>query len=561
MDKRNELIAKYGWDLDSKTNEFSENYNKVKSDLESNWVLSQLEQLNPDEQFINDYIKVQATLLELKSNPTVYEQEDISIFDKIVKNLNNSCNIPDTKLSSFDIKNISQTRKELFNKDIWNDSLIKAKESNLESRKYPEWFFDMWDEEIVNKYWRFLEWSNKDFWLKYQNDIDFRNKTDEARNNPNPSNQEMQMQVMYDNMLVELKNKKEEMDKWTKNLVEELCLVSQIKWMYMCMWEWENFNLNKANEIQSDNWVLTLNGHIDWVNFAIRQDTKNPEARLQTSLKLAKSVDGNTFTVWWENSFADSNFILPSQAEIFNVITWSLKEDVSLENSDTKEDYFEKLETTIMWKIDNQYEDTKYAHKYMENQVKWEKVVDTSLALLRKVQPKIDMELSKPINQTNNAELYGFIKILNFNIENSTVYETEKLNACISKIWEISETYKANIGKDDWVKYSPIIENYLKNQVWLSDWNEDIKLRLIFQLFSKYNEYSITDRVEDNPNQHQSKEWNDWVPSKFIIDNLYKDIFEYNNWNNQSQAAMTRQDEEDKKDADAMIESLPEDNS
>ena len=43
--------------------------------------------------------------------------------------------------------------------------------------------------------------------------MDFRSKTDEARNNPNPSNQEMQMQVMYDNMLVELKNKKEEMDK------------------------------------------------------------------------------------------------------------------------------------------------------------------------------------------------------------------------------------------------------------------------------------------------------------------------------------------------------------
>ena len=93
----------------------------------------------------------------------------------------------------------------------------------------------------------------------------------------------------------------------------------------------------------------------------------------------------------------------------------------------------------------------------------------------------------------------------------------------------------------------------LKNQVWLSDWNEEIKLKLIFQLFSNYNEYSITERVEDNPNQNQSKEWNDWVPSKFIIDNLYKDIFEYNNWNNQSQAAMVRQDNEDKKDADNLL--------
>ena len=67
------------------------------------------------------------------------------------------------------------------------------------------------------------------------------------------------------------------MDNNTKNMIEELCIISQIKWMYMCMWKWENFNLNKANEIESENWVLTLRWHIDWVDFAIRQDTKNPE--------------------------------------------------------------------------------------------------------------------------------------------------------------------------------------------------------------------------------------------------------------------------------------------
>ena len=396
----------------------------------------------------------------------------------------------------------------------------------------------MKDEEIINNYWRFLDWVTKDFWLKYQNDIDFRNKTDEARNNPNPSNQETQLQLMYDNMLVEVKNKKEEMDNKTKNLIEELCLVSQIKWMYMCMWEWEKFDLNKANEIQSDNWVLTLNGHIDWVNFAIRQDTKNPEARLQTSLRLAKqeSSDGKSFIIWGENKFIDSNFILPSQNEIFDVITEGMKEDVSLVNSENQDDYFENLQTNIMWKIDKQYEDTKYVHHYMQEQVKWEKIVNTSLWLLNKVKPGMDARLNelKSINKANRWELYNFLKVLNFNIENSTLEEKEKLNACISKIWEISETYKNNEGKDNWFKYPPIIEIYLKNETWLNDWNEDPKLWLIFELFSYYNQHSKDTRTD--------MEWTEWIPSKIIINDLYRDLLEFTS-SGQSEIAAQRENE------------------
>lgn len=550
---RESLCNKYS-NLESKTNESSDNYNKVKSDLENNWVLNQLRQDNHDEQFINDYIKVQATLLEFKSNPTAYEEDDISAFDKIVKKLNNSCNIPDTKLSSFDIKNISQTRKELFNEDIWNDSLIRAKASNLESREYPEWFFDMWDEEIIANYWRFLEWASKDFWIKYQNDINFRNETDEARK----LNQETDLQVMYDKMLLELKNKKEEMDNRTKELVEELCLVSQIKWMYMCIWEWENFNLNKANEIQSDNWVLTLNGHIDGINFAIRQDTNNPEARLQTSLRLNKqeSTDWKSFVIWWADNFVDSNFILPSQNEVFNVVAESMKEDRSLLNSDNQDDYFENLQANIMGKIDEQYEDTKYVHHYMQNQVKWEKIVDTSLWLLNKVKPGIDTRLTqlKSINQANGGKLYEFIKMLNFNIENSTVDEKEKLNACISKIWEISEIYRNNQGKDNWFKYPPIIENYLKSETWLMDWNEDPKLWLIFDLFSYYNQNSKDIRIDG--------EWNEWIQSKIIINDLYRDLVEFTS-NGQSEVASKRenenkeqQDREDAKNIEKAIENM-----
>ena len=41
---------------------YLEETNKVKSDLENNWVLNQLRQYNHNEQFIDDYIKIQATL-------------------------------------------------------------------------------------------------------------------------------------------------------------------------------------------------------------------------------------------------------------------------------------------------------------------------------------------------------------------------------------------------------------------------------------------------------------------------------------------------------------------
>jgi hypothetical protein len=79
-------------------------------------VLNQLRQTH-DEQFINDYILAQTTLVELRKPNSNYEQGDISFFDNLVKKLDNACNIPDTSLSSFSSKNVAQTRTELFNDD------------------------------------------------------------------------------------------------------------------------------------------------------------------------------------------------------------------------------------------------------------------------------------------------------------------------------------------------------------------------------------------------------------------------------------------------------------
>jgi hypothetical protein len=69
-------------------------------------------------------------------------------------------------------------------------------------------------------------------------------------------------------------------------------------------------------------------------------------------------------------------------------------------------------------------------------------VVDSSLYLLRRIKPGIDADLSKPINQVNSGQLYDFIKMLNFNIENSTDIEKDKLNRCIFRILEIIDNYK-----------------------------------------------------------------------------------------------------------------------
>ena len=525
--------------LNDKTWPWTDLYEQTKVKLQEQWLLENVNVIWEklwDKDFVNKYILLQATLKELKTNSTDYDKNHISYFDKVVKDLNNSCNIPDTNFDSFSGENISQTRTELFNSDIWNESLIKAKESNRSSRDYSEVFQEMWFEEALAKYGRFLQGDLKEFYNQYKNNPEIRDKISWMRSNSNPTDEDIQLYNKYNELYWALMWKewqpwiKDTMENQTKDLMEELCIISQIKWMYMCMWKdlWNDFDLNKANEIQSDNWVLILNGHIDGVNFAIRQDTNNPEARLQTSLKLNKSPDWNSFTIWWENNFVDSNFILPSQNEVFATIKETVKSWISLEDYDNPSEYFENLQSTIMWNMTEKYADTQYVHHYMKDKVQGEKVVDSATWLIQKIKPSEDF--SKPINQANSGKMYDFMKIINFNIENSTADEKDKLNQCISKIWDITDSYRQNNWNDGWFKYPPIIENFLKNKTWLAWWNEENRLWLVFDLFSFYNEHSQDTR--------SNKEWTDWVPSKIVINDLYRDLIESSNDNNESQQSL-----------------------
>lgn len=496
--QRLSLNEKYP-NLWEQTNENSEKYSVVKNQLENNWVLSQLKELGHDDNFINDYILVQTTLQELKSNPTNYEHDDISTFDKIVKSLDNACNIADTNLNSFSSENVTQTRHELFNSDIWNGDLIEAKQSNLKSRDYKEMFPDKTEEEMVQIYWKFLPNNFKRFLDEYNdrlnnNKLDQYRKTDECKN-----------------WLDAINNVKMSIDNKTKDLMEELCIISQIKWMYMCMWEWDNFDLNKAKEIKSKNWVLTLNGHIDWVNFAIRQDTNNPDAKLQTYKKIVKK-DGNTFNVGWEDNFVDSNFILPTQSDIFKLAVESVNSDWALNDAESPKDYVKKVQERFMLRVDNMYLDTKYVHHYMKEQVKWEKIVDNSLKLIKQVKPSIENVFSN-VNQTTNNDLYNFVKILNFNIENSTDYEKDKLNFCIDKIREVINNYRTEEKSSG--LYSHDISNYLENDTWIDwKWNENKRLWLISGLFTHFNENPID-------KSRVGYEWGGWLQTNMIINDLY----------------------------------------
>lgn len=293
--------------------------------------------------------------------------------------------------------------------------------------------------------------------------------------------------------------------------------------MYMCMWEWDDFNLNKAKEIESKDWVLTLRGHINWVDFAIRQDTNDPNAKLETSQKLARSADGKIFSMGWQDNFVASNFILPSQNEIFESIVATVQSDKSLEDSDNQDDYLKNLQKNIMWNMEEIYKDTEYVHHYMQWQVSWESIINGTMQLIKEKNPSIinNEKLLKDISENTNKDLFDFIKILKFNIDNSTNIEKDHLNQCITKILEITNNYASNKWTES---YPPVIENYLKNKNWLNWWDENSRLSLISNLFKYYSEKSEDSR------SNSEWTWNTWISSKMIINDLYMDLCESNNW-------------------------------
>jgi len=443
---------------------------EIKNQIPEN-VKNQLQGYN--DEYIYNYILVNVTLKAVKDNPDFdqgqvvqFEEKvkSLSNLDILLKSIDNRCNTADTNFDSFNKKNFSQTRTELFDEHVWNKSLRDVKELNMASHgeKYEEMFPKMWFEDALVKYGKFLQWDLKEFYNQYQNNPEIRDKINWMRNNPNSTDEDIKLYNKYNEMYWALMWKewqpwiKDVMENKTKDLMEELCIISQIKWMYMCMWEdlWDDFNLNKANEIKAekinDENFLTLNGHIDWIDFAIRQNTTKEEP-LQTSTKLVKEwgptnhVDKtNDFIFWWDGSFVNSNFILPTQNQIFNLIKETIQSDKSLENYDNQEEYLENLQTNIMSNINKKYENTKFAHHYMQEQVKWEKIINKTISFVEKIKG------SQPDSRISNSnpQLYDFINLIDFNVKNSTSAEKNRLNNIMEKLNNM--VYLATEKPTDW---------------------------------------------------------------------------------------------------------------
>ena len=511
--KLREDLLQWHQDVDKETRKQAELVKQKLPDETKN----QLKQRGYNDSDIDNYILVKVTLNEIKWNKD-FDQKKVELFENSVKklntldvffkNLDNACNIPDTNLNSFSSKNITRTRHEFFNSNIWNQDLIETKKSNLKSRDYSEMINEeMSEKDVVQTYGKFLPDNFKDVLNKYNN-------------NENLSDQELSFLIRG------CENVKTQVDNKTKDMVEELCIISQIKWMYMCMWEWADFQMNKANEIESKDWILTLKWHIDWIAFSIRQDTNKPDARLQTSTRLRKK--DNAFEIW--NHFEDSNFILPSQSEVFNLAVKSVNSDWALQEAETPADYVSKLQDKIMSKMDDMYEDTKYANHYMHEQVKWEQIMDKSLSLVKNIKKS---EIPTPITESNKG-LFDFVGLIHFNIENSTSLEKTKLDSCLTKIHTIVDEYKKNNNTDNnadkdadkdtdkdadtnkvpepW-KYPLIIEHYLtdktilKNTENLLTWKA-VEWESLFDLFNQYKDTS-----------DQRSDWKFWMINLASLEN------------------------------------------
>ena len=444
LSERLKLTERYE-NLDVLTNENSDNYVATKHKLENDGVLNQLKESDYDEQFINKFILVQTTLHELKSNSANYSQDDISLFDKIVKNLNNACNIPDTSFDSFKENNIANTRTELFHETVWNKWLIEQKQRNIEShRSYYERLFRVEsDDELIQNYWRFL-------------DGDWKRLMEKWLTNP--------LSLSWaenDNLMNLVLFKQKEIEDEMRNIVEEVCMTSQIKWFLNCIpGEFsENFQFNKANEISiNQDWILQLNGHVNGTNFSLRQNTKDENASLQTSTGLFKN--GNDIDLSWK--YKNSPFILPTSDQVFKVAFESLKSDDSLSKVQNQNDYFETLENLILKNIDKLYSKTEYTHNYIEHQIKSEEIVSKTKWILN----HLWWVMPETLNWSS-WKLFEFFDTICVNLGNMTVMEKESFLKCIEKLWERIRTEWNDSSRADSLAEDENLSKILgsKNQV------------------------------------------------------------------------------------------------
>ncbi len=503
---RNRLLVEHPT-LDNDTKQWSQAYNDAKDLLQNNGTLDKLTDLGIDQDV---YISLLATINVAQNNPeyqALRESQDFSLLYIAMKNLNNACNIPDTNFDSFSENNIKNTRTELFHETIWNKWLIEQRQKNIESHKsdYEKLFNVESDDELIQKYWRFLEWT-------------WKNLMEKRLKNPTSLSQ-----GESDNLMNFVYFKQQEVENKTKNMVEELCMTSQVKWFLSCIpKEYSSqFQFNKANEIGFDqDGVLKLDWHIRWVDFSLRQNTNDENARLQTSTMLFRDQDRNLNFVW---KYKNSPFILPTASQVFDTALLSAKSDV-LSNIQNQDDYFNILETFILKDIDKLYTNTDYAHHYVESQIKSEEIIYKTMQIF----DLIWWWNIENLSNVGNEKLYNFFDTIEFNLSVITNKEKKQFEECLQILWAKIAEWGNIAWSDRFVKDKNLAKllgskRQTQRQIgWFVWWNDENSFFDFFEFFFSPDE--------------RSESWNKQVLnlnklSKCLKDEAYaKDLWEDSEW-------------------------------
>ena len=437
-----------------------------------------------DDGSINNYIVLFSTCWVIEHD-NKYEElrkwNEFDVFNIAMKNLNNACNIPDTMFDDFSNQNITQTRDELFNEKIWNTRLIELRENSIKNHnsEYEKLFEVENDEELIQKYGRFLD-RNWRWRQLYENRLQNKLYDDED----------------YSELLDCILFKQKEIENNTKDIIEELCITSQIKWFLDCIpSEYsDEFQFNKANEINVKDGILQLDWHVNWVNFSLRQDTNDFNAHLQTSTMLSRDQDNNLNFMWKYN---DSPFGLPTATQVFDTAILCAQSDnlLKIQNQD---DYFDVLQDSILDNMDKLYRDTKFVRPYIKGQIKNWEVMNETMQIYKQIWWWNIESLSK----VSNEKLYNFFDTIDFNLSVMTNREKQKFLECMKILWE-KITRWWNVAWSD--TFSD--DGYLANFLWSKEQTEqEIKWlwwlnngKSFFDLFSLF--YNNSDERNESWNR------------------------------------------------------------
>jgi hypothetical protein len=307
-----------------------------------------------------------------------------------------------------------------------------------------------------------------------------------------------------------LESIKEDIDNQTKDLLEEMCLIAPIQWIFACIWAelGNNFELNKSREISNENWEVTITWHIDWIQFSLHHDTSDPDAHLQTS-SILTNINNNKFEIW--EKFENSPYKLPTNSDIFAIATSCITDwDITANNAS---DYFKELQEKISNKFETVlYKKADHANDYIKDKIRWEKVSNQYLDILWKIK-------WSPLNwdiEQSNSKLYNFIDLINSTNHISTPSEKENIIKCLETIQNIISTHWKTDKQAS--NYPEIIRHFLMKKKILRRTKKilkgyDISWESIFDLFWYYTEQNSWIKTINFKQLQKDLEWKEWQES------------------------------------------------